>query len=301
MVESNVVDVRPEAGRLRRRRQRELRAQPWRQIAVGARAALEGIGLISLMVLVCVALAPELRDSLARDGLNVGATLAQEQATAPGRVEQPEADEDSADAQDPSWIEPPVALAPADANVALYLARRYHVADDAVRFMVATAQAAGRAQQVDHLLILAVVAVESSMNPFAESPVGARGLMQVMPGLHGGKFVNGNGALAALDPVANIQVGAQILGDVIRRGGSIERGLQLYVGAGNLADDGGYASRVLGELGRIKLAATGSVAAALAAGMRSDAHGAPEGAEPVSSTAPAELSAPTDRHLPHAV
>jgi len=183
-----------------------------------------------------------------------------------------------------------VVLEPADAKVASYLARRYHVADEAVRVMVATAHASGKEQQIDPLLILAVVAVESSMNPFAQSPVGATGLMQVMPGVHGGKFVERKGAIAALDPVTNIQVGSQILSDVIRRGGSVERGLQLYVGAGNLSDDGGYASRVLGEFGRLKLAAGGGVAAALAAGLRSDTRPAGDGMDaPMTSAVPPEL------------
>ncbi|HYA66080.1 MAG TPA: transglycosylase SLT domain-containing protein [Burkholderiaceae bacterium] len=289
MFKSNVAAACPKTFVALQRSGRRLRAEPWRQIAQGARAALEGIGLISLLVLVCVALAPELRGPVEKIGTDVGVTLAED------RTEQPELDDDVSDESDGLRIDQQVVLAPADDNVAVYLARRYHVAEDAVRVMVATAQAAGRQQQVDPLLILAVVAVESSMNPFAQSPVGARGLMQVMPGLHGGKFVKGNGALAALDPVANIQVGSQILSDVIRRGGSIERGLQLYVGAGNLADDGGYAGRVLGELSRIRLAATGSVAAALAAGMRSDTHVLPEGSNPLTSVVPADLPAPLAR------
>jgi len=286
MHESNVVEPCACSAGLASRVERQTNTGPWQQIAMGARAALEGVGFISLLVLVCVALAPELREPVTKISTSVEANLAGD------RAEQSELDDESVDEDDGPRIDQPLVLAPADANVALYLARRYHVADEAVRVMVATATAAGRQQQIDPLLILAVVAVESSMNPFAQSPVGARGLMQVMPGVHGGKFVNGDGALAALDPVANIRVGSQILSDVIRRGGSIERGLQLYVGAGNLADDGGYANRVLGELGRIRLAATGSVAAALAAGVRADSHPSPEGPDPLTSALPAEMSNP---------
>lgn len=289
MFESSVIEARPVALGVQARGDGGQHTQAWRQIALGARAALEGIGLISLLVLVCFAIAPELRGPVEKIGADVGNSLQDR------RVEQAEPDDEAADEDDGPQIGRPVDLAPAQANVALYLARRYHVADEAVRVMVATAEAAGRQQQIDPLLILAVVAVESSMNPFAQSPVGARGLMQVMPALHGGKFIDGNVAMATLDPVANIQVGSQILSDVIRRGGSIERGLQLYVGAGNLPGDGGYANRVLGELGRLKLAATGSVAAALAAGLRSDAHTATESADPLSSSAPAQPSAPLAR------
>lgn len=159
---------------------------------------------------------------------------------------------------------------PEQKNVSRYLARRYRVADEAVRVLVAAAYDAGAEHSLDPLLILAVMAVESSMNPFAESAVGAQGLMQVMTRVHAEKFEPHGGDLAALDPVANIKVGSAILKDLIRRGGSVERGLQLYVGAGNLADDGGYGSRVLGERARIEMAASGKVDLALAAGIRSD-------------------------------
>ncbi|HEY4038701.1 MAG TPA: transglycosylase SLT domain-containing protein [Burkholderiaceae bacterium] len=158
-----------------------------------------------------------------------------------------------------------------EASVAQYLSRRYHVADEAVRPLVLAAREAGRESQLDPLLILAVMAVESSLNPFAESEVGAQGLMQVMTSVHATRFGLDGDLHNALEPVANIRVGSAILSDAIRRGGSVERGLQLYVGAGNLRDDGGYGSRVLAEMARLKMAASGDVAAALAsAGMRPD-------------------------------
>jgi hypothetical protein len=178
----------------------------------------------------------------------------------------------------------PVMLEQSDAFAAQYLARRYRVADEAVRVLVAAAREAGNERQIDPLLILAVMAVESSMNPFAQSPVGAQGLMQVMTAVHSAKFDAGPGPLGALDPIANIKVGSLILSDLIRRGGSVERGLQLYVGAGNQPDDGGYASRVMAELGRLKIAAAGGVDAALAAGMRAEARAAVT--EPAAATQP---------------
>lgn len=178
-----------------------------------------------------------------------------------------------------------VHLETAEASVAQYLARRYHVADEAVRPLVLAARQAGRESQLDPLLILAVMGVESSLNPFAESPVGAQGLMQVMTSVHSTRFGLDGDQHNALEPVANIRVGSAILSDAIRRGGSLDRGLRLYVGAGNLADDGGYAVRVLSEMARLKTAATGNVAAALAAGARADA-------KTVGSAAPASAPAP---------
>jgi hypothetical protein len=91
------------------------------------------------------------------------------------------------------------------------------------------------------------MAIESSFNPLAESRVGAKGLMQVLPKANGDKFHAHGGLDAVLNPVANIQVGAKILKDFIRRGGSVEAGLKLYVGAGNMTSDLGYGNKVLQE------------------------------------------------------
>jgi Transglycosylase SLT domain len=160
-------------------------------------------------------------------------------------------------------VEPAVAADPRQKHIVQYLARRYRVAEEATRVLVATAFQVGREQKLDPLLILSVVAIESSLNPFAESSMGAQGLMQVMTRIHAERFEAHGGQLAALDPVANMKVGSAILGDLINRGGSVERGLQLYVGAGNLPDDGGYGARVLGERARLALAASGKVDAAI--------------------------------------
>ncbi|HUN92459.1 MAG TPA: transglycosylase SLT domain-containing protein [Burkholderiaceae bacterium] len=169
-------------------------------------------------------------------------------------------------------------------RVATYLARRYRVADEAVREVVAAAKSAGEDNRVDPLLVLAVVAVESGLNPVAQSPMGARGLMQVMTSVHSELVAEQGGDAAALDPVANIKVGTAILGALIRRGGSVDRGLQLYVGAGLNGDGSGYAARVRAELQRLRMAAAGRVEAALVAAatpLRVDMHNAPAAAEAV--------------------
>jgi soluble lytic murein transglycosylase-like protein len=177
-------------------------------------------------------------------------------------------------------------LEPQQERVAAYLSRRYRVAEGAVRPIVGEAFSTGRSIGVDPLLILAVTAIESSMNPFAQSPMGAQGLMQVLTHVHSEKFASHGGEHAALDPIANLRVGSGILKELIQRGGSIERGLQLYVGAGNLPDDGGYSARVLGEMARIKLAAGGDVRAAMAAAWRSDN---PAEARPAPAILPASV------------
>lgn len=143
------------------------------------------------------------------------------------------------------------------AAVAHWLARRYKVAPEAVARIVQEAWVLGERARIDPTLILAVVAVESNFNPFAQSPVGAQGLMQVMTRVHDEKYDPFGGERAALDPLTNIRVGVQVLKECIQRAGSISEGLRYYVGAANLPDDGGYAAKVLFEQDQLKAVAAG--------------------------------------------
>ncbi len=138
-----------------------------------------------------------------------------------------------------------------------WLAKRYRVANDASNMLVSAAYLTAKEIKLDPLLILSVMAIESGLNPFAESPVGAQGLMQVMSKIHHEKFEDMGGVKAALNPVANIRVGALILKDYVTRGGSVEAGLKMYVGAAAFDNDAGYGSRVLAEYRRLKEVATG--------------------------------------------
>jgi soluble lytic murein transglycosylase-like protein len=138
-----------------------------------------------------------------------------------------------------------------------WLSKRYRVANDATNMLVSAAYVTAKEIKLDPLLILSVMAIESGFNPFAESPVGAQGLMQVMSKVHHDKFEDHGGVKAALNPVANIKVGSLILKDYVRRGGSVEAGLKLYVGAGALESDSGYGAKVLAEYRRLKEVASG--------------------------------------------
>ncbi|WP_042260848.1 transglycosylase SLT domain-containing protein [Paraburkholderia heleia] len=142
------------------------------------------------------------------------------------------------------------------ALVATYLARRYRVAQEPVGELVKAAFDTGREVGLDPLLLLAVMAIESGFNPYAESGVGAQGLMQVMSKVHSDKFQYFGGQRAALDPLANIKVGALVLKDCIARGGSLPGGLRLYVGSTS-PDDGGYGAKVMAERGRLRDVARG--------------------------------------------
>jgi len=145
---------------------------------------------------------------------------------------------------------------PQQQRVTAWISKRYRVATDATNMLVSAAYVTAKEIKLDPLLILAVVAIESRFNPFAESPVGAQGLMQVMSKVHHDKFQKLGGVKAALNPVANIKVGSLILKDYVKRGGSVEAGLKLYVGAAD-SDDSGYGAKVLAEYRRLKDVAQG--------------------------------------------
>ncbi len=147
-----------------------------------------------------------------------------------------------------------VALNPRMRGALDYVSRRYHVSTDALQPIFATAQAVGRDLHLDPLLIIAVIGVESGFNPFSQSVVGAQGLMQVMPGIHKDKLPEEADQSAFLDPVTNVQVGAKVLKESIRRNGGIEGGLQQFAGAAN-DPDRRYSSKVLAEKQRLEQAA----------------------------------------------
>jgi hypothetical protein len=162
-----------------------------------------------------------------------------------------------ADAVDRATATDPRDLPKQQANLAYWLSKKYRVAPEPLSALVAEAYDVGPDNQIEPTLILAVMAVESGFNPFAQSPVGAQGLMQVMTKVHEQKYQGFGGTLAAFDPVANLRVGVIVLKECINRAGSTEGGLKLYVGAGNMKDDQGYTAKVLAENARLQQVAKG--------------------------------------------
>jgi hypothetical protein len=241
------------------------------------RLVVTSAGWGALFLAAVVVINDDLRNAL-RSLMPVSTATAEERSEHVATVEEPPAAAPTA----------AVTADPRQKHVVSYLARRYRVAEEAARMLVVAAYQIGQEQKLDPLLILSVVAVESSLNPFAESAMGAQGLMQIMTKIHADRFEAHGGQIAALDPVANMKVGSAILSDLITRGGSVERGLQLYVGAGNLPDDGGYGTRVLGERARLALAASGKVDAAIAAARTAVASEQPKPGVSDAGRAPAE-------------
>jgi len=128
-----------------------------------------------------------------------------------------------------------------------YITRKYGVSVEVVQELVRTAFAAGKQFGVDPRLVVAMMAVESSFNPIAESFAGAKGLMQIIPKYHQEKFAEFGGEQAVFDPRVNILVGARIMREyLLMTSGDLITALQTYAGA--IADRGAlYTHRVLNE------------------------------------------------------
>lgn len=210
---------------------------------------LAWIGLSAVFAGLALFVRPDIRDEGEQQLMS---WLNQRHIEAIGMVPQPDAI-DRATASDPSR------LPQAQAKVAYWLSKKYRVAAEPLSALVAEAYEAGARASIDPTLILAIMAIESSFNPFAQSQVGAQGLMQVMTEIHADKYERFGGQWAAFDPVTNLRVGIKVLQDCIARAGSLEGGLRYYVGAANLPNDGGYTAKVLDEYSRLKMVAKGAV------------------------------------------
>lgn len=148
-------------------------------------------------------------------------------------------------------------------NAAKFIADHYRkVSQEDAEEIVEQAFVSGKNHDVDPLLILAVIATESSFNPKAGSSVGAKGLMQVNTKVHAKRFKQYGGVRAVHDVEAGIEVGTQILKEYLNKTGSLKGALKYYVGAAKLSHDGGYSRKVLSMRSHLRLAASGEVEAA---------------------------------------
>jgi soluble lytic murein transglycosylase-like protein len=137
-----------------------------------------------------------------------------------------------------------------------FVARRYRVSQGVAFDLVSHAHQVGAQLQLDPLLIIAVIAIESRFNPIAESGAGAKGLMQIIPKYHEDKLGEFGGEHAVFDPETNIEVGSQILREYIRRTGNLNIALQMYAGALGDHEDR-YTRKVLSERQRLQQVLTG--------------------------------------------
>jgi len=132
--------------------------------------------------------------------------------------------------------------------VANHLANKYRISTAESLRYVSHAIEVSKEVNLDPVLLLAIMATESSFNPNAQSRAGAQGLMQVLTRVHTEKFEPYGGVVAAFVPEANIRVGALILKACIAKAGSLEAGLRSYLGAPNASSGpNSYTYKVIAE------------------------------------------------------
>lgn len=132
-------------------------------------------------------------------------------------------------------------------RIANYIVEQFRSKPNMARAVVHEAVLVGKQLQLDPLLLLAIIAVESRFDPMAQSNRGAQGLMQVRTSVHSARFDPFGGVSAAFDFATNIRIGAQILQEHLTRHGSVDLALKHYVGAARMAHDQGYAAKVRKE------------------------------------------------------
>lgn len=157
---------------------------------------------------------------------------------------------EGADEVQPVSVSAATTLSSLQRNVADHVSRRHRVAKVAVEQYVTDIYAAASRYKIDPLLMVALISVESAFNPTAESAWGAQGLTQVIPKYHPEKLAQFGPEATLLDPTTSIFVGAQVLREYIRATGSVEGGLQRYVGS--IEDpDQIYSNKVMTEYRRL--------------------------------------------------
>lgn len=125
-------------------------------------------------------------------------------------------------------------------SLSQFISGRYAIAKEASRFIVFEAYRSAKKHEVDPILVLAIMAKESSFNPISGSSQGALGLMQAMPKAHPEKIEaieNKSGNILNISD--NIEVGVLILKEYLKKSnGNVAIALQRY--NGNLNDPSKY-------------------------------------------------------------
>lgn len=130
------------------------------------------------------------------------------------------------------------------ASLSRHIQRRYQVSEHRASQIVQEAVHNGKRHQLEPELILAIIAVESTFKERAVSRVGARGLMQVMPGAHSHKIREIGGSHELFDPAKNIHVGSRILVKYLdSHSGNLRKALLSY--NGSLGSRSSFPERVL--------------------------------------------------------
>ena len=144
----------------------------------------------------------------------------------------------------------PLELPAEQASVTFWLSRKYNVAPEPLSVLVAEAFLLGERAQIAPTLILAIMAMESNFNPYAQSAVGGQGLMQIQPAQQSDKLDSLGGARATFDPLSNLRVGVRVLLELVIEKGSVPAGLAAYAAA-TQSRESNYLERVLQEEQRL--------------------------------------------------
>jgi hypothetical protein len=140
---------------------------------------------------------------------------------------------------------------PADqASVTYWLSRKYNISPEPMSVLVAEAFQLGERAQIAPTLILAIVAIESNFNPYAQSALGGQGLMHILPDKQSDKLESFGGPMATFDPLSNLRVGVKVLHDLVVQNGSIDAGLAAYAEA-TKSRESNYLDRVWQEEQRL--------------------------------------------------
>lgn len=132
-----------------------------------------------------------------------------------------------------------------------YLVKYYHLTEEQSRTLVRSVERNARRNQLEFELLLAVIFVESSFNPNAESGYGAIGLMQVVPKWHLDKINQYGDESILYDIPTNITIGTDILVGYLQREGDIRTALHRYNGS-QKDTTYKYSNRVFDKYQRLK-------------------------------------------------
>jgi hypothetical protein len=138
-------------------------------------------------------------------------------------------------------------LNPDQVAVARWLSRRYKIAAEPLAALITEADTLGASTQLPPNLILAIMAVESSFNPYAMGTKGAMGLMQIVPSQLKSSLSNFGGELATYDPLTNMRLGTRQLQSLVQDSGSLEVGILRYGEQSGQPDLKNYLQRVASE------------------------------------------------------
>jgi len=144
----------------------------------------------------------------------------------------------------------PLDLPAEQASVTYWLSRKYKVSPEPLSVLVAEAFLLGERAKIAPTLILAIMAIESNFNPFAQSSVGGQGLMQILPSQQAHKLAQLGGPMATFDPLSNLRLGVSVLHDLSVQKGSIDAALIAYAET-TKSRESNYLERVLQEEQRL--------------------------------------------------